>query len=538
MKLLDKIKGENLSPVEQKKRRKKIRLGIIAAALVIAAIIVLPKLTGKGTGSKNVMTDFVQRGSISSIVEGSGITKTKNTETLTLLTSGTCQEVFVTEGQEVEAGTPLFTIDSVGAKSLLENARSNYEGYQKKLSAAQKDIAGLNLTPKYAGKIVDVVKLNPGDEVYKDQQLATLIDDKTMKLTQYYSYAYEDCFYVGQTIDVSIPKFMTVTTGTVEAVNKVKRPTPEGSLLFSIVVSLKNDGVLTEGLEASTSIISSGELVYPYEGATLEYNRITPLKSTVSGTVISSKLIDYLDVDPGTVLLSIDAESADNEIFELQKQIEDARIAYEKAEANLANCTAVAPITGKVIGLSVMPGQEIPENSVLVTISDASQIVVNGTVDERNISFVQPGMSVELDQWGTFCYGTVETVSWSSTINNGVATYPVTIVADNWDGMIQLNSYINYKITASQNDDCLIVPLQAVRNTVLADGTEANILYVKNADPSLVVELMYQEEEIPSGFKPVVVTTGISDNLNVEIIDGVEEGTEIFTQYIQGEYWG
>ena len=538
MNLLDKLKGKDLSPVEQKKRRKKIRLGIIAAILVIVAIIVLPKIFGKGTGSKNVMTDFVQRGSISSIVEGSGITKTKNTETLTLLTAGTCQEVFVTEGQEVEEGTPLFTIDSVGAKSLLENAKANYEGYQKRLSAAQKDIAGLNLTPKYAGKIVDVVKLNPGDEVYKDERLATLIDDRTMKLTQYYSYAYEDCFYVGQTIDVSIPKFMTVVPGTVEAVNKVKRPTPEGSLLFSIVVSLKNDGVLTEGLAASTSITAGGEVVYPYEGAKLEYNRVSELKSTVSGTVIWSKLLDYLDVEPDQVLLSVDAESADNEIFELQKQIEDARVQYEKAEKNLANCTAVAPLTGKVIGLSVMEGQDIPENSVLVTISDSSQIVINGTVDERNISFVQPGMSVELEQWGTICYGTVETVSWSSTFNNGIATYPVTIVADNWGNNIQLNSYINYKITASQSNDCLIVPLQAVRNTVLADGTEANILYVKNADPSLVVELMNIEEEIPNGFKPVQVTTGISDNLNVEILDGVDEGTEVFTQYIMGEYWG
>ena len=248
--------------------------------------------------------------------------------------------------------------------------------------------------------------------------------------------------------------------------------------------------------------------------------------------------MDYLDVEPNEVLLSVDAESADNEIFDLQKQIEDARVQYEKAEKNLQNCTAVAPLSGKVIGLSVVAGQDIPENSVLVTISDSSQIIINGTVDERNISFVQPGMSVELEQWGAMCFGTVETVSWSSTFNNGIATYPITIVADNWDNNIQLNSYINYKITASQSNDCLIVPLQAVRNTVLADGTEANILYVKGADPSLVVELMNVEEEIPNGFKPVQVTTGISDNLNVEILDGVEEGTEVFTQYIMGEYWG
>ena len=34
---------------------------------------------------------------------------------------------------------------------------------------------------------------------------------------------------------------------------------------------------------------------------------------------------------------------------------------------------------------------------------------------------------VELDQWGTMAMGTVESVSLSSTINNGVATYPMVI---------------------------------------------------------------------------------------------------------------
>jgi len=540
MKLFEKLKAgsEGLSVEERKKRRKTIRLVVIIAIVVVLAAILLPKLLGKNGKNSQVMTDFVQRGSITSIVEGSGITKTKNSETLMLLTSGTCEEVFVTEGQQVEAGDQLFTIQSVAAQSLLQSAKTTYEAYQKKLNAALKDLAGLNLAPKYSGKVIDVVKLTPGDEVYKDEKLATLIDDRTMKLTQYYSYAYKDCFYVGQSIDVSIPQLMAVVKGTVEEVNMVSRITSEGSKLFSIVVSLKNDGVLTEGMTATASLKSNGEQVFPYETQKLEYNKVSDLKSTVTGTVLASQLVDYLEVEEGQVLVVIDAENADNEIFDLEKLVEDARKSYEKAEANLSYCNAVAPISGKVIGLSVMPGQEISENTVLVTISDSTQITVSGTVDERNISFIQPGMSVELDQWGTTCYGTVETVSWNSTINNGVATYPVTIVADNWDGQIQLNSYINYKITASQSDDCLVVPVQAVRNTVLEDGTEASVLFVRDANPGNIVTLMYQDEEVPSGFDPVVVTTGISDNFNVEIIEGVEEGDEVFTQYISGEYWG
>lgn len=61
-------------------------------------------------------------------------------------------------------------------------------------------------------------------------------------------------------------------------------------------------------------------------------------------------------------------------------------------------------------------------------------MTISATVDERNISYIKTGMSVNLDQWGTSAFGTVETVSLSSTVNNGVASYPITISADNTEG--------------------------------------------------------------------------------------------------------
>ena len=45
-------------------------------------------------------------------------------------------------------------------------------------------------------------------------------------------------------------------------------------------------------------------------------------------------------------------------------------------------------------------------------------------------------------------------------------------------------------------------------------------------------------EEIPAGFYPVPVEIGISDDYNVEIKSGVEEGTVVFTQMITSEVWG
>ena len=217
-------------------------------------------------------------------------------------------------------------------------------------------------------------------------------------------------------------------------------------------------------------------------------------------------------------------------MFTIQQNLDTAREELETAEKNLANCSAVAPIDGMVIGLAAMPGAEIAANTPLVTISDTSVITISADVDERNISYIKPGMPVELDQWGTMGFGTVETVSLSSTVNNGVATYPVTITADNYDGTLQVNSYVDYTITASENDNCLVLPLQCVRTVTQEDGTTLNVVFVGGSRPDNAIETPMLSEEIPDGFWAVPVEIGISDNFNVEIKSGVEEGTEVFTQ--------
>ena len=260
---------------------------------------------------------------------------------------------------------------------------------------------------------------------------------------------------------------------------------------------------------------------------------------TVSGTVISSNLVDYLAVTPGQILVRIDGEDSETEIFTAQQNLEEAQKKLEAAQKNLDNCNAVAPISGQVIGLSVTPGQELQANSTLVTVSDTSTVTVSATVDERNISYIKTGMPVNLDQWGTSAFGTVETVSLSSTVNNGVASYPITISADNTDGNLQVNSYVNYQIQASQNDNCLMVPIQSVRTVGLEDGSSATVVYVQaDSRPDNALELPYQDEEIPSGFYPVQVEIGIQDTYNVEIKSGVNDGDTVFTQMITDQAWG
>ena len=535
----EKMPQEGKKRLSRKKRRRIIRWTIFVVILAVAAVLAYRFFgAGKGEGESEVVVDMVQYGSITSVVESSGLTKAKNSETITLTTAGTVMDVFVTEGQMVTEGDPLFVIDSPAAQTAVEKARSNVEGYEKQLATAQKDIAGLNLSPSYPGKLMETVTLNPADSISKGQKVAVLADDTRLRLTQYYSYAYEGSLWAGQSVDVSIPALMTSVTGYVENVHMVSRITPEGSKLFSVEILVENEGALTAEMTASATTVVNGETVYPYEPGKLEYYRVGDLCSTVSGTVISSNLVDYLQVTPGQVLVQINGEESESELFTIQQNLETAQEELRVAQENLANCNAVAPISGKVIGLSASIGSEIPANTALVTISDTTTITINANVDERNISYIKPGMMVELDQWGTPGMGMVESVSLSSTINNGVATYPIVISADNFDESLQVNSYINYKITASQNDNCLVLPIQSVRTVGLEDGSMVTVVYVKGDKPDNAIEVPYVDEEIPEGFWPVAVEIGIQDNYNVEIKSGVEEGTEVFTQILSSQVWG
>lgn len=526
--------GPNAS-LPKKKKKTKIKHKILRwlIPLVILALVIfgLARFLGGGKeGEQKVVTDTVQYGSITSTVKGSGLTKAKNSETITLTTSGTVQEVFVEEGQKVTTGERLFMIDSPAAHKAVQSAKTTLDGYEKQMKTLKKDIAGLNLKADYDGKIIEVVKLEPGDEISKGTTVAKLIDDTRLRLKQYYSYAYEGNIKKGQTVSVSIPSLMTEIDGTVEAVHMVDRITPEGSKLFEVEIVVENPGTLVADMIASATLSDGTNPIYPYESGVLENYRSCELNTTVTGEVISSNLVDYMSVKGGQVLVRINGDDTENEIFDLQQNIDEAREKLETEQENLDHMNATAPIDGTVIGLGISVGDEVDANTAVVTVSDTSTLLVDATVDERNIAYVKPDMMVDLDQWGNMGMGMVESVSLNSTQDNGVASYPMVISMDNQDGAFMTGSNVTYTLVASENDNCLVLPLQCVKYVPMEDGSTGTVVFVEGERPENAIDLEVPVEGVPENFWAVPVEIGISDSTNVEIKSGVEEGAVVFTQ--------
>lgn len=525
-----------------KKRKRLISLIIL---LVFVGLIVwgMSKILSSGEGPSEVLTDMVQLGSITSTVEGSGTAKAKQSESITITTAGTVLDVYVSEGDVVEAGTPLFSINSPAAQDLVQKARSALEAKQKELENLYEAANNLTVRAEFAGKLIGVeTEYEVGQDIGKDTVLAKLVDDRTMKLEQYYSYAYENDIKVGQKVSVSIPAVMETLEGTVTEVNKVSRISPEGSKLFQVVVELKNKGTLTEKMAASAVISANGMEIYPYEQGELEYNRVVDVKTQVQGKIEWVNLMNYLDVEAGQSIMQITGDDNETEIYNAQEAVNAAQKELDEAQKNLDNLNAVAPISGTVIGLAISPGQEITEKTAVINISDTSVIEVTAQIDERNISYIKPGMMVDINQWGNAFTGTVETVNLSPEYNNGAATYSATILVDNSEGTMYTGGSVTYSLVASQSDNCLVLPIQCVKYVPNPEtGETMSVVFLQtDSRPDNAIDVADTTSiGVPeTGYYAVPVETGISDKYNVEILSGVNEGDVVFTQMLRQNSWG
>ena len=540
---------------QKKKQRKKVRNTIIAlvvlAVLAVGGFFLYRFLTAKEAVNSQIQTQPAQISSIQSMVQGSGNAKAKDTAAITLTQGGTVQEVFVTAGDTVTEGQPLYTIRSQAAEDEVTAAQEKVSNLQKDMADLHKALNNLTVRAPFAGKLIEVSEFETGSTVSSGASVATLVNDKKLKLSLYFSYAYENDIYVGQSVSVSIPAVMDSFTGSVEQVNKVHYITPEGADHFEVVVVFDNPGTLTEGMTASAALTAAnGTPIYPYENGATKYYETRKIVTEAGGPLLSANLLCYSNVSAGQTLLSMGSDTIDSDIRAKQKEIDDAMEKLTEAQKALNNFNAVAPIDGTVTTCTLAEGAEVKSGDTVIIISNTTTMLVNITVDDRNISFVKPGMTVDLTDWnGNVFTGTVSSINTGSAeAGQGMTSFPVTLTVDNYDGSLLEGVWLDYSFVASQSDDCIVVPMQSVKYVSDENGETASVVFIKaDSKPENTVAIdipptepgatpLYPSES--EGFYPVPVTTGLSDNYNVEIKEGLTGDEEVFVNYYVEQAWG
>ena len=527
------------APEEKKSHRpgkrlvRRIIVIVLIAALLALAVWGGIRLFGGEKEDDGVMTATVTVGSIVSTVSGEGLTRAKDSAALTLITGGTVQEVFVKEGDRVEAGQQLYRIRSDTAQQAVADAQRQVNSCANEIRKLEEAQTYLNVKAPFAGKLLDVTIPNVGDELSAGVKLATLVDDSRFTLVQYFSYAYADRIHVGQSARISIPSSMVQLDGVVTDIYMVDRISAEGTRLFEVDFSVPNPGTLTAGVAAGATLTAGGEIIYPYELGQLAYHDSVDVITRIGGKVQRVDLRAYASVTAGQSLLVMSGDDSDTELFRLNSQLQTAKKTLDDAQQALNMLGGISPIAGTVMSIGAQPGDTVASGVTMAVVSDSSTILLDAGVDERNIAAIKEGMDVDVDQWGTSCYGVVTAVGLTSKVEQGVARFPVTISIDNSDGRIMPGSYATYTLIASQSEDCMVLPIQAVKYAETADGTQTVVFVRSERRPDEAIELDVAMDGVPErGYWPVPVSVGISDRQNVEILDGVEPGTEVFQQVI------
>ena len=222
-------------------------------------------------------------------------------------------------------------------------------------------------------------------------------------------------------------------------------------------------------------------------------------------------------------------------IKELEAQIKQTNIELSTAKINLGYTKITAPRDGTVVSVQVEEGQTVNANQTtptIVNIADLSRVKMKMQIAEGDITKIKVGTPVEysilseptkkfqttvssidpgLTTLSDGSYGSSSSSkssnSSSSSSSSAVYYYAQSIV-DNKDGILRIGMTTQNELLIANVEDAIIVPSIGIKKD--ENGTFVYVL--KDGKPV-----------------KTAVKTGIKDNLDTQIISGINEGDEIIT---------
>lgn len=222
-------------------------------------------------------------------------------------------------------------------------------------------------------------------------------------------------------------------------------------------------------------------------------------------------------------------------IKELEAQIKQTNIELSTAKINLGYTKITAPRDGTVVSVQVEEGQTVNANQTtptIVNIADLSHVKMKMQIAEGDITKIKVGTPVEysilseptkkfqttvssidpgLTTLSDGSYGSSSSskssYSSSSSSSSAVYYYAQSIV-DNKDGILRIGMTTQNELLIANVEDAIIVPSIGIKKD--ENGTFVYVL--KDGKPV-----------------KTAVKTGIKDNLDTQIISGINDGDEIIT---------
>lgn len=206
-------------------------------------------------------------------------------------------------------------------------------------------------------------------------------------------------------------------------------------------------------------------------------------------------------------------QSARAQIEAISAQIEQTESTLRAEEANLEYARIYAPMDGTVVSIEVRQGQTLNVNQqapVLMRIADLSAMTVEAQVSEADIGKLTPNMPVYFTTLGN------QQHRWESRLNrleptpvveNNVVLYNAVFEVPNPEGRLMTQMTAQVFFVNAEARDALLVSITAL----------------SGRGPSATVQVLGSNGQPEQR----TVTVGITNRVQAEILDGLEEGDRV-----------
>ena len=244
--------------------------------------------------------------------------------------------------------------------------------------------------------------------------------------------------------------------------------------------------------------------------------------------------------------------SAQNQLTNAQQQLTNAQTSLQTAKDSLANATLVAPHSGVIESINGLVGENAgggsggssgssssSGSSAFIVLVDASTLNIAAQINEANIASVAVNQPVQFTVPAypsqTF-HATVTSIDTLGQASSSVVTFLVNLAVD----MQSIGSSHVYPgmtatvdITTAERISTLLVPSSALSfaSTALQNGelsrsslsslVGGSNLKTGSGNRGIVVELK------DGKLVPVLVTTGLTNGQQTEILSGLQEGDQV-----------
>ena len=484
----------------------------VACVAVLGGVWLLkPKADKPASVDTSYVETAPEQRDLVNALSGTGTLKPANTYNVKSLVSGKVLTCSFEEGDNVEEGDVLYTVDSSDATTKVEQAGITLQQAQRNYD---KTVDRQYVRAEVAG-VVSSLKVAKGDEVTSGQEVAVIRDNSKMTLALEFPAADAAGFSVGQSADVTLDGTFETLTGTITAVTGTDALSTGNLLTRTVTIAVQNAGGLTTAQAATASINGVSSI----GSATFGYQAERTLTAQAAGTVTSIHVQEGQTVAENDILIELSGDDLTESIQSASETLRSAEISLQNLQDTMANYTVTSPISGTIIEKDAKVGDAVKSGDTLCVIYDLSYLEMVINVDELQISSLSVGQKVQItaDAVQDKNYvGTVTRVSMKGASNGGTTTYPVTIRIDETNGL-RPGMNANAEIVVAEAANALTVPNAAIVRggyvLVTQDSPSAS-----KADATM---------EAPEGFVYVAVKTGVSDDDYTQIVSGIQEGDTI-----------